>query len=97
MLVPVGVVSDLKFLCKVFNAQTLTCEQDYEMINHVSSFVDEASISAVASLNNCLKSLFSNLLCHSVNAILEQGGSIAALGHFLVAGVDEILQISEEE
>ena len=38
-------------------------------------------------------SFFSNLLCHFVNAFLEEAGSVASLWHFFVALVDEVLKL----
>ena len=60
MFMPVGVVPYLQFLGKIFDTQSLACEQYDEMVNHVGSLVNQTAISAVACLDDSLKSFFAH-------------------------------------
>ena len=67
------------------------------MVEQVGTLVDEFVVGSVCSFYNRLNGFFSNLLRHLVHALLEETGGVAALRHFLVALVDEVLQLREEE
>ena len=93
LLVPFRVVSHLELLYYILDSQALAGEQYDEVVEQVGTLVDELFVGAVGSFDNRLNGFFSNLLCHLVHALLEEAGGVAALRHFLVALVDEVLQL----
>ena len=97
LLVPFRVVSHLELLYYILDSQALAGEQHDEVIEQVGTLVDELFVGSVCSFDNRLNGFFSNLLRHLVDAFLEETGGVAALRHLLVALVDEVLQLREEE
>lgn len=68
------------------------CEQHDEVIQQISSFINQAFVRTVASLNDGFHSLFAYLLCHFVDTGLEKTGRIGTFGHFIITLTDEILK-----
>ena len=66
------------------------------MVNHVRSLVDKAVVSTIGSLDDGLNSLFAHLLCHAVDASLEERCGVRPLGHLGIALGNEVLQVAEE-
>ena len=97
LLIPFRVVSHLELFYYILDSQALAGEQYDEVVEQVGTLVDELVIGAVGSFDNRLNSFFSNLLRHLVHAFLEEAGGVATLRHLLVALVDEVLQLCEEE
>ena len=93
LLIPFRVVSHLELLYYILDSQALAGEQYDEVVEQVGALVDELIVGAVGGFDNRLNGFFSNLLRHLVHAFLEETGSVAALRHFLVALVDEVLQL----
>ena len=90
-------MSHLELFYYILDSQALAGEQYDEVVEQVGTLVDELVIGAVGGFDNRLNSFFSNLLRHLVHALLEETGGVAALRHLLVALVDEVLQLREEE
>lgn len=63
MFLPRRTVTFLQFTRKVFNAVSFGCEQHDEVIQQISSFINQAFVRTVASLNDGFHSLFAYLLC----------------------------------
>ena len=97
VLLPAGFVAGGKFFDDLLDAEALGGEQHNEVVEHVGCLVDEAIVCAVAGLKAGFESLLAHLLGHAVDAIAKEAGGVGSLGHFLVALVDEVLQLGEEE
>ena len=92
MFLPRRTVTFLQFTRKVFNAVSFGCEQHDEVIQQISSFINQAFVRTVASLNDGFHSLFAYLLCHFVDTGLEKTGRIGTFGQFIITLTDEILK-----
>ena len=97
MLLPTWVVALKQLGGQLLNTQALAGEQYDEVIEHIRTLIDQAVVGAVGGLDDQLKSLLTYLLRHAVQAVLEQRGGVAALGHLLMTLLDEVLQLAEEE
>jgi len=97
VLLPARLVAGGELLNHLLDAQALGGEQHDEVVEHIGSLVDEAFIRAVAGLDAGFERLLAHLLGHAVHAVAEQAGGVGALRHLLVALVDEILQLGQEQ
>ena len=97
MFLPAGLVAGGEFFDDLLDAEALGGEQHDEVIEHVGGLVDEAFVGAVAGLEAGFECFLAHFLGHAVDAIAEEAGGVGAFGHFLVALVDEVLQLGEEE
>ena len=97
MFLPPRLVAGGEFLNHLLNAQALGGQQHNEVVEHIGGLVNEAFIRAVAGFDAGLEGFLAHLLGHAVHTVAEQAGGVGTLRHFLVALVDEILQLGEEQ
>ena len=81
----------------VLDAQAFGREKDDEVIHQVGSLIDEMLVGAVRSLNDRLHSFLAHFLRHLVHALAEEACRVTAFRHLLVALVDKVLKLREEE
>ena len=67
------------------------------MVEHVGGLVNQALVGAIAGFETGFQGFLAHLLGHAVDTVAEKAGSVGPLGHLLMALVDEILQLSEEQ
>ena len=96
VLMPLGGVTLLQLAGHILYAKALAGEEDDEVVEHVGALVDEAVVGAIGGLDDGLEGLLAHLLCHAVQTVAEEAGGVAALGHLLVATLDEVLELAEE-
>ena len=97
MLLPARLVAGGKLLDNLLDAQALGGKQHDEVVEHVGGLVNQALVGAIAGFETGFQGFLAHLLGHAVDTIAEKAGGVGPLGHLLVALVDEVLQLSEEE
>ena len=97
MFLPSRVVSLTQFSGHVLYTQSLVCEQDYEVVQHVRPFVHQTLVGAVGGFYDQFERLFSHLLCHAVQSVTEEACGVTAFRHFLMTLFDEVAQFAEKE
>ena len=86
----------LQLARQILNTDTLVGEEHNQVVKHVATLVNKLLLGAVCRLHNGLYCFLAHLLAHLVHPFLKQFGGIAALGHFLIAFLNKVLQFCEE-
>ena len=78
------------------NAHAFGAKQHDEMVEKVSTLIDELLFRASDSFDHGLNGFLADLLGNLVDAFAEETRCVAVLRHLLFSLVDEILQLAEE-
>ena len=97
MFLPTWVVAFHEFTSHVFYAKALACEEHDKVVKHVRTLVDKAFVAAVCGFDDEFQSLFSHFLSHTIQAVLEERGCVAAFGHLFVSLLNEVRELGQEE